>query len=347
MATAIRRVYSQNLKPGMILANPIMSDARSLLVAEKTSLTQAIIDRIILSGIRYADILLETALPESPVQGSKDILIEKHVRITHAVKDSFDRMRLSRTLPHEEFLDISNEISSTMLDTPGIFHSLQTVKSVDNYTYVHSINVGVLSGLIGKWTGYSNVPILILAGLLHDVGKTQIPLEILNKPSSLSPFEMCVMQRHAKLGYEMALGNGNFSDEVMEGILFHHERFDGTGYPTGVKGEKLSDVPKIIAVADLFDSMTSDRVYRSALSPFDVLEEIYDEMFSRLDPAICYIFRQRVKELLVGSEVVLSDGRRARIVFVDGGDHYKPILQDEQGEAFSPGEMNLHIVKFS
>ena len=93
--------------------------------------------------------------------------------------------------------------------------------------------------------------------------------------------------------------------------------------------------------------MTSDRVYRNALTPFDVLEEIFKEMFTKLDPGICFVFRQRIKELLVGSSVILSNGANARVVFIDGEDHFKPVLQDDFGRCFSPEMSQLRITEFT
>lgn len=299
MATSIRRISAQSLKPGMTLANAIMSDANSMLVAAKTCLTQSVIDRLLASKLVYADILVDSG-PEglSHGQQAEQKLLNQQIRIAGAVKESFERMRLTRALPYEEFSEMANEISTTMIDTPGILNSLHMVKAVDNYTYTHSVNVGVLAGLIGKWTGYRNVPELVMAGLLHDVGKTQIPIHILNKPSFLSDTEMAVMRLHSTLGYELAMGSTSISENVMKGILHHHERLDGSGYPNRLKAGEVSYVPKVLAIADVFDAMTSKRVYRDALTPFDVLEEIFIEMFSKLDPRFAMFLGRELKNCL-------------------------------------------------
>lgn len=347
MQTTIRRISVHNLKPGMILANALFSEANSLLVAEKTKLTASVIERILSSEVSYADILIILE-NEIAVDFARDQqrLIDKHTETTHRLKDSFERIRLANALPQEEFLDIAKDLSQTMVNAPGVLQSLQTVKVMDDYTYTHSVNVGVLAGLIGKWTGYADVSGLILAGMLHDVGKTKIPLEILNKPAPLSGGEMEMMQKHSELGYYLTAGNEAYSPEIRQAILCHHERMDGSGYPAGLRGEKVPYIAKILAVADLFDAMTSDRVYRSALTPFDVLEELFEEMFVKLDPGICVVFRKRIKELLVGSTVVLSNGLNARVVFVDGEDHYKPVLQDDAGRCFMPERNDLRIAEF-
>ena len=348
MNTSIRRISVRNLKPGMVVANAILSDRNALLVAEKTQLTQPIIDRINESGVAFADILIVFESEyASEFAAEQQTLVKQHAQMTKKIKDSFERIRLTNSLPSDEFVDIAKDISRTMVNTPSILTTLQTVKVMDDYTYTHSVNVGVLAGLIGKWVNYPDVPLLILAGMLHDVGKTKIPLEILNKPTRLSTDELQMMQKHAELGYYLTENDEAYSQAIRQGILYHHERLDGTGYPIGLSGNDIPYFARILAVADMFDAMTSDRVYRNALTPFDVLEEIFKEMFTKLDPGICFVFRQRIKELLVGSSVILSNGANARVVFIDGEDHFKPVLQDDFGRCFSPEMSQLRITEFT
>ena len=348
MNTSIRRISVRHLKPGMVNANAVLTDRNALLVAERTRLTQPVIDRIVDSGVPYVDILivLETDYAAT-IAEEQQKLIKQHAQMTKKIKDSFDRIRLTNSLPPDEFVDIATDISRTMVNTPSILTTLQNVKVMDDYTYTHSVNVGVLSGLIGKWLNYPDVPLLILAGMLHDVGKTKIPLEILNKPSQLTDEEQATMHKHAELGYYLTENNAAYLPEVRQGILYHHERLDGTGYPSGLSDKEIPYFARIIAVADMFDAMTSERVYRSALTPFDVLEQIFGEMFTKLDPEICFVFRQRIKELLVGSSVVLSNGSNARVVFIDGDDHFKPVLQDDFGRCFTPESTHLRISEFT
>lgn len=129
--------------------------------------------------------------------------------------------------------------------------------------------------VLGKWMGYAgqNLKELILAELVHDIGKTLVLLEILNNPGRLTDIEMEVMKTHTTLGYQM-ICNLNIPQSVMLGTLQHHERSDGSGYPLRVGSSKIHEFAKIIAAADIFDAMTSDRVYRAKISPFTVVVDM-------------------------------------------------------------------------
>lgn len=348
MNTSLRRISVRNLKPGMVNANAVISERNFVLVSERTTLTQQLIERIVVSGVAFVDILivLESDFATEMAEDQQK-LIQQHAKMTKKIKESFDRIRLTNSLSPDEFVDIAAEISRTIIDKPSVLTTLQAIKVVDDYTYTHSVNVGVLSGLIGKWLHYPDIQLLIFAGMLHDVGKTKIPLEILNKPSRLTVEELQTMKTHSEIGYYLTENIASYSPEVRQGILYHHERLDGTGYPTGISGPQIPYFARIIAVADMFDAMTSDRIYRNALTPFDVLEEIFNEMFTKLDPEICFVFRHRIKELLVGSSVVLNNGSNARVVFIDGEDHFKPVLQDDLGHCFMPETSQLRISEFN
>jgi HD-GYP domain-containing protein (c-di-GMP phosphodiesterase class II) len=187
----------------------------------------------------------------------------------------------------------------------------------------------------------------MLAGLLHDIGKVYIPERILNKPGRLSREEMAHIRKHPLHGWDLCHEGGIKSDVVLDGVLSHHERVDGTGYPHALNHHKLSEIAKIVAIADTFDAMSSHRVYRPAVSPFRVMEEIFDEMFKRLDSKLCYMFLDYVKEQMTGSEVVLSSGGRARLVYIDGIGRYRTILQDLSTERCfwedQPGQCVLEL----
>lgn len=247
MNTSIRRISVRHLKPDMVNANAVLTDRNALLVAERTRLTQPVIDRIVDSGVPYVDILivLETDYAAT-IAEEQQKLIKQHAQMTKKIKDSFDRIRLTNSLPPDEFVDIATDISRTMVNTPSILTTLQNVKVMDDYTYTHSVNVGVLSGLIGKWLNYPDVPLLILAGMLHDVGKTKIPLEILNKPSQLTDEEQATMHKHAELGYYLTENNAAYLPEVRQGILYHHERLDGTGYRSGSATKRSPILPGLL-----------------------------------------------------------------------------------------------------
>jgi putative nucleotidyltransferase with HDIG domain len=170
-----------------------------------------------------------------------------------------------------------------------ISYYLQKVRQYDRYTYLHSKRVAHISVFIGESINLNSVELAELseAALLHDLGKIQIPLEILNRPSKLLQTERNIIEKHPLLGIEII--DNNHKDElthVIQGIKSHHEHFDGTGYPLGLSGEEIPLLGRIIAIADAFDAMTSFRVYRSTLTIQEANKQILQAAGSQFDPYI-------------------------------------------------------------
>ena len=345
MNTSIRRISVRHLKPGMVNANAVLTDRNALLVAERTRLTQPVIDRIVDSGVPYVDILivLETDYAAT-IAEEQQKLIKQHAQMTKKIKESFDRIRLTNSLPPDEFVDIATDISRTMVNTPSILTTLQNVKVMDDYTYTHSVNVGVLSGLIGKWLNYPDVPLLILAGMLHDVGKTKIPLEILNKPARLTDEEFRLIQRHAEFSVNLLAKAKGLPLECYDIALHHHERFDGSGYPHGLKGGQISFGAKMTAVCDVFDAITSERCYKSGMDTVLGLRKIYEGSGTHFCKEIARDFIQSVGMYPVGTCVVLEDGRSG-VVVGSTEDIMRPVVQvvydERKQERIRPQQVDL------
>ena len=190
-----------------------------------------------------------------------------------------------------------------------------------DYTIYHALNVGILAGLVGKWIQYRKEQIseLITAGILSEVGKVKIPKEILNKKGKLEPEEFDQIKRHVDYGYDML----KFSPiqnqtAVLSGVLHHHERCDGTGYPNHLKGDQISDYGKIIAILDIYDAMAANRSYAKRNSPFDIFKVLYDDVLKgKLDTRFGILFMRNLRRSLNGNWVGLSDGQRGKIVYID------------------------------
>lgn len=255
--------------------------------------------------------------------------------LTKAMNSIFQKTRFIQKVPTEAVLDLLDKIES-LTSTIGILNQMkELVNDKREYTYCHSVNVSIISGLLGKWLGLERKLIrdLILAGALHDIGKAQVDLEILNKPEKLTFFEMLAMKEHAKLGYQLLAECEDISKIIKLWILQHHERLDGSGYPYAYQGRNVCYHAQIIAVADIYDAMTSCRVYRDADTPFKVIDELSAEMFGKLDPGICKVFLEKLAESLIGNSVHLDNGMEAEIIFWDtrvGG--VKPVVKTANGE---------------
>lgn len=163
---------------------------------------------------------------------------------------------------------------------PDISRLLQMICRYDTYTYKHSIHVALYSMLLANWSGCRNREIVIAmeAGLMHDIGKTRIPLSILNKTDKLTPEEYEEMKKHTVYGFEMLLEYGSIPDEVKLVALSHHERLDCSGYPSAMGKCLVDEYSQMVAIADIYDAMTTDRCYRSKCTPLQAFGELL--MFS-------------------------------------------------------------------
>lgn len=212
---------------------------------------------------------------------------------------------------------IVQDIIEQIIENKGITVNMIDLKTYDDYTYYHSVNVGVLSLVLGVALG-RNRPTLYKLGvgaLLHDIGKMFIDKDIIDKPDSLTPEEYEEVKKHPTLGYEY-LVNSNLDLPIsgLIGILQHHERNDGSGYPDGLCGKEIHEFGRIIAIADVFDAMTSDRPYRPGMMPSEVMEYLMGGAGTLFDPELVYLFTRKVAAFPLGTCVLLSNGLTAIVV---------------------------------
>lgn len=259
---------------------------------------------------------------------------EKHRDIVVSIKSIFQRTKFAKVCPVPAAIGLIDSIASLASEV-GVLNQLKSlINSKEDYTFRHSANVAVVAGLLGKWLGLEESVRrdLMLAGLLHDIGKMQIPLEVLNKPGNLTTLEMNTMKQHPVLGYQLLQSYEEIPKLVKLWILQHHERLDGSGYPYAFQGSKVSYHGQIIAVADIYDAMTSHRMYRDADTPFSVIQELSAEMFGKLDPRICTVFLENLTESLIGNSVILNNGTEAKIVYMDTRLGIKPVIKTKEGD---------------
>lgn len=210
-----------------------------------------------------------------------------------------------------------------------IFQVIHELQAKDHYTYRHSIGVAVISSMIGKWLDLDNkeASLLTMGTILHDIGKVQVPNSILNKPGPLTDEEYEEVKKHTVYGYELIKNTSSLSYRCALIALQHHERENGMGYPLGLTGERIDPLSKIAAVADVFHTMNSKRVYHE-ISPFyKVINQMEEEKFGKFDPVIVNVFINKVMESFVGNQVKLSDDRVATIVNINKNEPSKPLVK--------------------
>ncbi|MDR3564397.1 MAG: HD-GYP domain-containing protein [Negativicutes bacterium] len=337
MSYQVKNTPVRALQSGMVVGKSILSDSGIVILDENAVLTDTLIQRLIGWGVTaiYIKDVAPTRMETVKRRLSKnEVFVAKHAEIVGALKEAFDKIRYLKEVPVDQLTELAGQCVDSLVDSPVVTSQLLRIRDMDDYTFSHSVNVGVTAGIIAKWVGLKGQPVdnLVLAGLLHDTGKTQIPLEILNKPGRFTRAEMAVMQRHTILGYEILKRTGKMSEAVLLAAQQHHERLDGSGYPEQLDGGAISVYANIVAVADVLDAMTSKRVYQTAVTPFSVLQEFSDSMSGKLSQHICRTFMDNMMLSLLGSNVKLSDGSICEVVFIDKDRMDRPKLLAWDGE---------------
>ncbi len=213
-----------------------------------------------------------------------------------------------------------------------------------DYTIHHATNVGILAGLFAKWVKYpmANVRELFMSGILTEIGKTKVPKAILNKTGKLDDEELATVRRHVDYGYDMLkVSELKVFPNVLMGVLHHHERCDGSGYPNHLRASQISDYGKILAFLDIYDAMAANRSYAKRNSPFDIFKVLDKDISAgKLDARFGILFMKHMRQSFVGCWVGLSDGSRAKILLLDKNNvTSQPIVQTASGKFFDLNKM--------
>lgn len=218
----------------------------------------------------------------------------------------------------DELFESANEIMAGETNTYQLMDILSNIRYFDDSTYAHSLNVAMLANILGRWLhfGEADLKILTVAGMLHDIGKVLIPPEIIKKPGSLTEEEYQIIKSHPLKGYQL-LKQKNVDERIARAALSHHEKCDGSGYPLGLKKEKINEVAKIITIVDIYEAMTANRCYRAGLCPFDVIKMFEEEGYTKYEPKYLVPFLHGISDTYVHNTVQLSDGRKGTIVMTN------------------------------
>jgi HD-GYP domain-containing protein (c-di-GMP phosphodiesterase class II) len=264
--------------------------------------------------------------------------------VDHSI-ELFQSIVQTSKIPVMEFKNTVIPAVQQIANSPDIFRLFEAVKARDDYTHRHNIGVGVLATLIAKWMKMEAVELssLSLAATLHDVGKVKIPLEILHKPGTLTSEEFYLIKQHTVLGYEMLKNTVGVSHRIALAALQHHEKEDGSGYPLGLKKDQIDLFGKIIAVADIFHAMSSERPYHKAIPFYDIVSQMRDHKFGKLDPHIVSIFIENITKNLIGKNVMLTDDRQGEVVYLNPQNDMNPLVRIENEFISLSVESQLHI----
>lgn len=317
------------LRIGMVIAENIINNGITLL-KEGTELNDALINK--LQETFFFNKIIVYCNKEQVLEFYKNKTVEEIEKsfseLSINIKEIFDNIDKTIKTNFDEIENFISKVKEELHSPKSVIKNVILLGSREDSIYRHSVNVTALSVILGKWLELSEEEINILSysAILHDFGKTKIDRKILNKNSTLSEEEWETIKLHPAIAYNLLKGVSGLDNFLLYGVLMHHERLDGSGYPLGIKEERIHPFAKIIAIADTFDTINSNRKYKRSQDPFTALKMLQEESLGKLDYIYCKEFIEHVINFIMGESVLLSDNRICTVVGINLNDVSRPLL---------------------
>ena len=332
-------LFTSELKEGMITISDTYSNTGKLILPKDTIITKSIINRLVDNDVIFVDAM------EAPTDFSMSAYTINEEQIMNTPEYKKFKRRYEKNVEDlgEHLNDIVNRNAKidvdTMLketsvilkstDSPlSVFTMLQTMKNYDDSTFNHSLNVSLICNIFSTWLGLSSeeTELLTICGLLHDIGKLLMPEKILKKPGKLTSDEYAIIQSHTTKGYDI-LKKQKADIHVQYAALMHHEKCDGSGYPLKLKGNQIDWCAQIVTIADIYEAMTANRVYRGPISPFTVINMFEEDGLKKYNPKYLLTFLEHVVNSYMNCKVRLSNGEEGDIVYINKVRLSKPMIK--------------------
>lgn len=328
---------------GEVLGKTIYTADGRVLLRAGTALTKGYISALLRKG--YTRVYLQDEF--APDVLVDDALTDQtRVTATAIAKETLDNLVQGHPAEFSKVREIVEQILNEVSGTPELMVGLSAIRNFDEDTFTHSVNVCVLSLILGKALLYRREELVKLGmgALLHDVGKMKIPREILGKPDRLTREEFEQIKTHSLAGYEILKGKVEISLLSAHVALQHHEKVDGSGYPRGLRGGEIHEFARITAIADMFDALTSDRAYRCRVPPHEAARLLKLKSGKHLDERLTTRFLERIAFYPNGTIVRLNNGEVGVVVQQQAGRPERPVVRvmtDAQLRLIPPREINL------
>lgn len=355
----MRRVSISALTPGMVTAEDVFDFNNHLILPRGQILDDRTITKLefySIINIRIEDEAV--AVPDEEPQ-KEDTSYSERLKQT----PEFQHFQAEFQKETESFKETINDLMENIADIDvdklvahtisllssedkhvNVFDMLQNMRQLDDSTYVHCMNVGLICNVFAHWLRMSeeDIKTATVSGLLHDIGKIKIPEKILKKPGRLTDWELNVIRTHPKEGYNMLM-DAPINDHVKNAVLMHHERCDGSGYPLKFTSSQIDPFAKMVAIADVYDAMTSARVYRGSLCPFKVIAAFENEGLQKYDAQYILTFLENIVNTYLLHRVRLTNGEIGEIVYINPDKLSKPTVKVGDKYVNLAHEPHLHI----
>lgn len=359
----MRQIPITALIPGMVTAEDIVSYDHETIVPKGIILTENIISRLEGYSIYYAQIEDDLIVDLSTPMASSALLVQD-AAIAHLyndadplVKPAVDRQfqrfsqefarcaehyqnNLMKSLYRNEPFRANELLKETMSllhqdkQEVSIFEMLLNMHNSEDSVYNHCIDVALISNVLARWLHFSEADQMMATacGLFHDVGKFMLPTGVLRKPGKLTPDEFEIVKTHTTEGFHLLGRYNSIPEPVKNAALMHHEKCDGSGYPYGLTGDDIDKFSKIVTIADIFDAMTSERVYRAAMCPFSVIKYFEDDGIQKYEIKYILTFLENVSNSYLNHRVTLSNGMEGNVIFINPNNYSQPVIRTENNE---------------
>lgn len=339
----MRRVATPNLVPGMVLADDIYNYNDQMILPSGFVLNDKAITKLAFHSIPFVPVLdlqspgADFAIPvEEPSYSARIQSSEQFQKFRSEFDDNLGKFKnsLNDVVKKNAPLDVDGMLEDTLSllakshGSINVFDMLHNMREYDDLTFAHCLNVALICNVFAGWLGMSESEIQLATqcGLLHDIGKLKMPEDIIKKPSRLTDNEYRIIKTHPQEGYQI-LQQYNLNEHVLNSALMHHERCDGFGYPMGLPASKIDPFAQMVAIADVYDAMTSLRVYREALCPFKVIATFEAEGLQKYNTRYIMTFLENITNTYILNRVRLSDGREGDIILINKHALSRPMVR--------------------
>ncbi len=342
----MRAVSVEDLKPGMILARTIVNDDMVVVLSEDTLLTKAHLTRLTFLNIPVVYIKDEYELSRNYQNASSifnrgNAFVKEYNSVVQEAKTIFEQTSKSGNVPMSETQDMVKETIAPLARNSGTIDYLYELNHRSSDIYNHSLRVSILTGVIAKWLRFNRAKTreLILAGFLHDIGKSKFPQRLLDKNiNNLQGEDYEAYIQHTVDGQHILSNIEGLSDGIKLAAMQHHERMDGTGFPFGNTGESIHEFARIVMIADIYDNITAERQGYVKQTPFAAIAHLTENMYVSLDPEVCVPVLTHIKDAFLGSRISLNNGDKGFIAAYPNDFAAHPIVSMSSGEMINLNE---------
>ncbi|MCQ2495085.1 MAG: HD-GYP domain-containing protein [Lachnospiraceae bacterium] len=318
----------RKIKIGSRVDCDIFAQNGTLVFKKNNILTEPIVNRLEQMGVVLVMVELGAVELEGEIE-NKNVDNISDYKEDFSLKADFEQGReaiLSKDI--DAVHEVATSMTNTLVDSANIKKEIDALKFGTEGVVTHTLNVAVLAGAIGIENGFpkKDIELLVVGGMLHDMGKLYIAPEILNKQGRLTDEEFAIMKSHTTEGYHRLLENKGLDPKIPEIAYQHHENNDGTGYPRGLSGDKILFESRIIHVVDVYEAMTARRCYKDPMLPGDVMEFVMGRYATMFDPGAMDLFLKTIPAYKRGDLVKLSDGSRCRVLESNKLNSLRPIV---------------------